>query len=227
MAQNMLLPGGIWQAVIEPHTWILGARLTYYINNGYVPFPQIRIRNALYHNEGAVKLGIMPIKIWCLSTNGKGPWVKMKMPNWFADRQKIIKMGFGVQKYGLMSQRNLTVKLERTFSILFLSHQWFFVESTAAQSNLVRASRLCRGLLIWWWLRRKQPWNWTNNLKIVNSHDFYFKIVLNQNKFVSKSNCIIQYLNYANHHLCRVGLYSTIQENPWLTPILNSWKWLK
>jgi len=203
------LPGGIMGKAGYEHTTELGGGLTYYINNGYVPFPNPD-KNSAYHNEGAGQTLEYAYQDWCLSQMAKALG-KNEDAKLFADRAKNYKNVWD-KSTGWMRPRELDGSWSEPFNPI-LSHHGF-VESTAAQSTWFVPHDM-QGLFDLMGGSDQAALKLNQQFEIGNSHDFISKS-FKSDKFVSKA-LHNTYLNYANQPSMQVGFIFNYTGKPWLT----------
>lgn len=203
------LPGGIMAKAGYEHNTNLGGGLKYYIENGYVPYPNPD-RNRGFHNEGAGQTLEYSYQDWCLSQMATALG-KKKDATLFAKRAQNYKNVWD-ETSGWMRPRQLDGNWIDPFNPI-LSHHGF-VESTAAQSTWFVPHDM-NGLFNLMGGADKAALKLNQQFHIGDSHDFISK-GFKADRFVHKA-LHNTYLNYGNQPSMQVGFIFNYAGKPWLT----------
>ncbi|MCM4167128.1 hypothetical protein KCTC52924_02705 [Arenibacter antarcticus] len=203
------LPGGIMGKAGYEHHTELGGGLSYYINNGYVPFPNPD-KNDGYHNQGAGQTLEYAYQDWCLSQMAKALG-KNDDATIFAERAENYK-NIWDKETGWMRPKELDGSWIEPFNPI-LSHHGF-VESTAAQSTWFVPHDM-QGLFDLMGGREKAALKLDQQFEIGNTHDFISR-TFRKDRFVNQA-LHNTYLNYANQPSMQVGFIFNYAGKPWLT----------
>lgn len=203
------LPGGIMSKAGYEHNTNLGGGLKYYIENGYVPYPNPD-RNRGFHNEGAGQTLEYSYQDWCLSQMatvlGKNDDASL-----FGERAQNYKNVWD-ETSGWMRPKQLDGNWIDPFNPI-LSHHGF-VESTAAQSTWFVPHDM-QGLFNLMGGNDKAAMKLNQQFQISDVHDFISKS-FKKDKFVNRARHNT-YLNYGNQPSMQVGFVFNYAGKPWLT----------
>ena len=208
MCKNAM-PGGIMSKAGYEHNTNLGGGLKYYIENGYVPYPNPE-RNRGFHNEGAGQTLEYSYQDWCLSQMAKALGKN--------DDAALFKKRAGNYKNvwdetsGWMRPKQLDGTWIEPFNPI-LSHHGF-VESTATQSTWFVPHDM-KGLFSLMGGNEKAALKLNQQFQIADSHDFISKS-FKADRFVHNA-LHNTYLNYGNQPSMQVGFVFNYTGKPWLT----------
>ena len=203
------MPGGIMSKAGYEHKTNLGGGLKYYMENGYVPFPNPD-KNRGYHNEGAGQTLEYSYQDWCLSQMAKALG-KNNDASLFEKRAQNYRNVWD-ETSGWMRPRQLDGKWIDPFNPI-LSHHGF-VESTAAQSTWFVPHDMS-GLFDLMGGPDKAAMKLNQQFHIGDSHDFISKS-FKADRFVHNA-LHNTYLNYGNQPSMQVGFIFNYAGKPWLT----------
>lgn len=203
------LPGGIMAKAGYEHNTSLGGGLKYYIENGYVPYPNPD-RNNGYHNEGAGQTLEYAYQDWCLSQMATALG-KKDDAQLFGKRALNYKNVWD-ERSGWMRPRKLDGSWEDPFNPI-LSHHGF-VESTATQSTWFVPHDM-KGLFDLMGGHDKAALKLNQQFLISDVHDFISKSY-KADRFVDRARHNT-YLNYGNQPSMQVGFVFNYAGKPWLT----------
>ena len=208
MRKNAML-GGIMSKAGYEHESNVGGGLKYYIEKGYVPYPNPD-RNNGFHNEGAGQTLEYAYQDWCLAQMaknlGKNDDYKMFMLR--AENYKNV----WDENVGWMRPRQLEGNWIEPFNPI-LSHHGF-VESTAAQSTWFVPHDM-NGLFTLMGGAENAARKLNQQFQIAEVHDFISKSFKADN-FVDKARHNT-YLNYGNQPSMQVGFIFNYTGQPWQT----------
>lgn len=203
------LPGGIMSKAGYEHNTNLGGGLKYFIENGYVPYPNPD-RNRGFHNEGAGQTLEYSYQDWCLSQMATALG-KNEDASLFGKRAQNYKNVWD-ETSGWMRPRQLDGNWIDPFNPI-LSHHGF-VESTAAQSTWFVPHDM-NGLFTLMGGNEKAATKLNQQFQISDVHDFISKS-FKKDKFVNRARHNT-YLNYGNQPSMQVGFVFNYAGKPWLT----------
>lgn len=203
------MPGGIMSKAGYEHESNVGGGLKYYIENGYVPYPNPN-RNDGYHNQGAGQTLEYAYQDWCLAQMalalGKDDDYKLFMKR--AGNYKNV----WDEETGWMRPRQLNESWIEPFNPIQSHHG--FVESTAAQSTWFVPHDL-NGLFNLMGGAEKAAKKLNQQFLIADVHDFVSRSY-KADKFVN-SQRKNTFLNYGNQPSMQVGFVFNYAGQPWLT----------
>ena len=208
MCKNAM-PGGIMSKAGYEHNTNLGGGLKYYIENGYVPYPNPE-RNRGFHNEGAGQTLEYSYQDWCLSQMAKALG-KNDDAALFTKRAGNYKNVWD-ETSGWMRPKQLDGNWIEPFNPI-LSHHGF-VESTATQSTWFVPHDM-KGLFSLMGGNEKAALKLNQQFQIADSHDFISKS-FKADRFVHNA-LHNTYLNYGNQPSMQVGFVFNYTGKPWLT----------
>ena len=203
------MPGGIMSKAGYEHNTNLGGGLKYYIENGYVPYPNPD-RNRGFHNEGAGQTLEYSYQDWCLSQMAKALG-KNDDAALFTKRAGNYKNVWD-ETSGWMRPKQLDGNWIEPFNPI-LSHHGF-VESTATQSTWFVPHDM-KGLFSLMGGNEKAALKLNQQFQIADSHDFISKS-FKADRFVHNA-LHNTYLNYGNQPSMQVGFVFNYTGKPWLT----------
>ena len=203
------MPGGIMSKAGYEHNTNLGGGLKYYIENGYVPYPNPE-RNRGFHNEGAGQTLEYSYQDWCLSQMAKALG-KNDDAALFTKRSGNYKNVWD-ETSGWMRPKQLDGNWIEPFNPI-LSHHGF-VESTATQSTWFVPHDM-KGLFSLMGGNEKAALKLNQQFQIADSHDFISKS-FKADRFVHNA-LHNTYLNYGNQPSMQVGFVFNYTGKPWLT----------
>ena len=203
------LPGGIMEKAGYEHNTNVGGGLKYYIDNGYVPYPNPD-KNRGYHNEGAGQTLEYSYQDWCLS----------RMAFALGKKDDAVLFGKRAQNYknvwdetsGWMRPRQVDGNWIEPFNPI-LSHHGF-VESTATQSTWFVPHDM-NGLFGLMGGPDKAALKLNQQFLISDVHDFISKSY-KADRFVDRARHNT-FLNYGNQPSMQVGFVFNYAGKPWLT----------
>lgn len=203
------LPGGIMSKAGYEHRTSVGGGLKYYIDNGYVPYPNPD-RNRGFHNEGAGQTLEYSYQDWCLSqmATSLGKTVDAEL---FGKRALNYKNVWD-ETSGWMRPRQLDGNWIEPFNPI-LSHHGF-VESTATQSTWFVPHDM-KGLFELMGGPEKAALKLNQQFLISDVHDFISKSY-KADRFVDRARHNT-FLNYGNQPSMQVGFVFNYAGKPWLT----------
>jgi predicted alpha-1,2-mannosidase len=203
------MPGGIMSKAGYEHNTSVGGGLKYYMENGYVPYPNPD-RNRGFHNEGAGQTLEYAYQDWCLSqmalTLGKE-----RDAEYFGERAQNYKNVWDASS-GWMRPRQLDGKWLEPFNPIQSHHG--FVESTATQMTWFVPHDM-GGLFKLMGGNDKAANRLNQQFLIADVHDFVSKS-FKQDPFVNRERRNT-YLNYGNQPSMQVGFVFNYTGQPWLT----------
>ncbi|MCK5704770.1 MAG: GH92 family glycosyl hydrolase, partial [Cyclobacteriaceae bacterium] len=208
MCKNAM-PGGIMSKAGYEHNTNLGGGLKYYIENGYVPYPNPE-RNRGFHNEGAGQTLEYSYQDWCLSQMAEALG-KNNDAALFTKRAGNYKNVWD-ETSGWMRPKQLDGTWIEPFNPI-LSHHGF-VESTATQSTWFVPHDM-KGLFSLMGGNEKAALKLNQQFQIADSHDFISKS-FKADRFVHNA-LHNTYLNYGNQPSMQVGFVFNYTGKPWLT----------
>jgi predicted alpha-1,2-mannosidase len=203
------MPGGIMSKAGYEHSTSVGGGLKYYMEHGYVPYPNPD-RNRGFHNEGAGQTLEYSYQDWCLSQMAK-TLNKNEDVELFAKRAENYKNVWD-ESSGWMRPRQLDGNWIDPFNPI-LSHHGF-VESTATQSTWFVPHDM-KGLFDLMGGRDKAALKLNQQFLISDVHDFISKSY-KADRFVARARHNT-YLNYGNQPSMQVGFVFNYAGKPWLT----------
>jgi predicted alpha-1,2-mannosidase len=203
------LPGGIMGKAGYEHKTNLGGGLTYYINNGYVPYP-MPDRNNGFHNDGAGQTLEYAFQDWCLAQMARSLG-KEEDYSMFMKRAENYK-NIWDKGSGWMRPRNVDGEWKEPFSPI--DFQKGFVESTAAQMTWYVPHDM-KGLFKLMGGNKAAAKKLNQQFLIADQHNF---ITLNyrSDRFVANMRRMA-FLNYGNQPSMQVGFVFNYAGEPWLT----------
>lgn len=203
------MPDGIMSKAGYEHSTALGGGLKYYMENGYVPFPNPD-ENDGYHNEGAGQTLEYAYQDWSLSQLATA-LQKEQDADYFKQRASNYKNVWD-SSVGWMRPRDVAGNFEEPFNHL-LSHHGF-VESSAAQMTWFVPHDM-HGLFELMGGREIAAQKLEQQFLISDNHDFISK-PYKLDKFVQQERRNT-YLNYGNQPSMQVGFVFNYAGKPWLT----------
>ncbi len=203
------LPGGIMGKAGYEHKTNLGGGLTYYINNGYVPYPMPDKNNG-FHNDGAGQTLEYAFQDWCLAQMARSLG-KEEDYSMFMKRAENYK-NIWDKGSGWMRPRNVDGEWKEPFSPI--DFQKGFVESTAAQMTWYVPHDM-KGLFNLMGGNKAAAKKLNQQFLIADQHNF---ITLNyrSDRFVADMRRMA-FLNYGNQPSMQVGFVFNYAGEPWLT----------
>lgn len=203
------LPGGIMEKAGYEHSTNLGGGLKYYIDKGYVPYPNPD-KNRGFHNEGAGQTLEYSYQDWCLSQIASA-LRKNDDAELFGKRALNYKNVWD-ETSGWMRPRQLDGNWIEPFNPI-LSHHGF-VESTATQSTWFVPHDM-KGLFNLMGGPEKATLKLNQQFLISEVHDFISK-TYKADRLVDRARHNT-YLNYGNQPSMQVGFIFNYAGKPWLT----------
>ncbi len=208
MRKNAML-GGIMAKAGYEHKTSVGGGLKYYMENGYVPYPNPDKNNG-YHNEGAGQTLEYAYQDWCLAQMAKALGKEDDYELFMKRSQNYRNVWNG--ESGWMQPRKLDGSWEYPFNPI-LSHHGF-VESTAAQSTWFVPHDM-NGLFGLMGGKENAAKKLDQQFHIADVHDFISKS-FKTDRFVDRARHNT-YLNYGNQPSMQVGFVFNYTGQPWLT----------
>lgn len=202
------MPGGIMSKAGYEHKTSLGGGLKYYMEIGYVPYPNPD-KNRGYHNEGAGQTLEYSYQDWCLSQMAE-TLDKKEDADLFAKRA-LNYQNVWDETSGWMRPRQVDGNWIDPFNPI-LSHHGF-VESTAAQSTWFVPHDM-KGLFDLMGGSDKAALKLNQQFHIGETHDFISKS-FKSDRFVDRARHNT-YLNYGNQPSMQVGFIFNYTGKPWL-----------
>ncbi|WP_216616624.1 GH92 family glycosyl hydrolase [Marinifilum caeruleilacunae] len=203
------MAGGLMSKAGYEHNTSVGGGLQYYIDKGFVPYPNPHKNNG-YHNEGAGQTLEYAYQDWCLAqlSNALEHFDDYKM---FSKRSQNYKNVWDASSTW-MRPRDVEGKWLENFNPIETHHG--FVESTAAQSTWFVPHDL-HGLFDLMGGAGKAAVKLNQQFLIADSHDFVCKS-FKADRFVNTQRKNT-YLNYGNQPSMQVGFIFNYTGRPWLT----------